>query len=45
MLIMFIGRRVGHRWFFGGNASLGWLLMYALMGGLVLYSILTKVTL
>jgi hypothetical protein len=36
---------MGRRWIVGGNAGLGWLLMYALMGGLVLYSILTKVTL
>jgi hypothetical protein len=37
---MFIGWRIGKRWFAGGNISVLWLLMYALMGGLVLYTLI-----
>jgi hypothetical protein len=40
---MFIGRRVGRNWFAGTNIGAGWLLMYVLMGGLLLYSLITKV--
>jgi hypothetical protein len=35
---MFFGRRVG-KWVFGGTVSAGWLLMYVLMGGFVLYTL------
>lgn len=40
---MFIGRRIRKRWFVGGSVSLLWLLMYVLMGGLLIYSIFTRV--
>jgi len=44
---MFIARRMGRRrrWSIGANVSLMALLTYLLIGGLVLYSIITKVTL
>ena len=37
---MFIGRRVGRRWFVGGTNSLLLSLLYVLLFGFVLYSIL-----
>ncbi len=44
---MFIARRMGRsrRWSIGANVSFMTLLVYLLIGGLVLYSIATKVTL
>ncbi len=44
---MFIARRMGRhrRWSVGANVSFMTLLVYILIGGLVLYSIATKVTL
>jgi hypothetical protein len=44
---MFIARRMGRRrrWSIGANVSFMTLLLYLLIGGLVLYSIATKVQL
>jgi hypothetical protein len=41
---MFIGRRFGSRWFAGANIGLIELLIYVAMGGLLLYSIISKVS-